>query len=93
MAKKMSLASCKACGAPIGFIKTVFGKTVPVDAESKLYIPDPKGKDMFVLPDGTTERGWKVNVKGEATKIGYISHFATCPEADKFRKRTKKGEN
>ncbi len=82
-------ANCRACGAEIMFIKTTAGKTTPVDAKAVFYIPDPKGKNLYVLPDGTTERGWTVPVQGDAAKIGYVSHFATCPEADKFRKPRK----
>lgn len=85
----MGESKCRACGADIMFIKTAAGKTMPVDAKSMYFLPDPSGKNLYVLPDGTTERGWTVSVQGNDTKIGFVSHFATCPEADRFRKRRK----
>lgn len=85
----MNITKCRACGAEIGFIKTIAGKTVPVDANSLNFLPDPDGKELFVLVDGRTQRGTRVNEESNSSLIGFISHFATCPEADKFRKPRK----
>ena len=80
-------AKCRGCGAEIAFIKTVKGKTMPVNPESIYFIP-AGGPNTYVMIDGTVERGreptWED--QGTPTQIGYISHFATCPERDKFRK-------
>ena len=78
---------CRACNAPIIFIKTKAGKSIPCDAESVTFLPN--GDDLFVLPDGTTMRGKAMNVEGPAAKIGYTSHFATCTNPDFFRKPRK----
>ena len=85
----MNITSCRACGAPIGFIKTKAGKTVPVDEKSLNFLPDPEGNELFVLVDGSTQRGTRVAEESNSSQIGFISHFATCPEADKFRKPRK----
>lgn len=85
----INTTECRACRAPIFFIKTQKGTCIPVDAESVIFKPDPAGSATFVLMDGSTQRGLKVSEQGEDTKIGYISHFATCTEADSFRKRRK----
>lgn len=89
----MRTTQCRSCGAEIGFIKTTAGKTMPVDAKSVYFMPDPLATEVFVLPDGTVERGRHLTedtapLNGEPV-IGYVSHFATCPEADKFRKKRK----
>ena len=80
-------AKCRGCGAEIAFIKTVKGKTMPVNPESVYFIP-AGGPNTYVMIDGTVQRGrepgWED--QGTPTQIGYISHFATCPERDKFRK-------
>ena len=86
----MNITNCRACRAPIGFIKTVAGKTVPVDAEGVNFLPDPNGKELFVLIDGSTQRGTRVEEESNSSQIGYISHFATCPKAEQFRRRGKK---
>ena len=71
------------------------GKTIPVDAESSTYVmPDDDGDGTFVLLDGTVTRAKEYGVAcGYALlpgiRVGYKSHFATCPEADKFRKPRK----
>ena len=85
---QMRRTQCRACGAEIGFIKTAAGKTCPVDAKSVYFLPD-LGDELCVLPDGTAQRGLRVDEEGNSTQIGYVSHFATCPEADKFRKPRK----
>ena len=85
----MNIVSCRACGAPIGFVKTIAGKTVPVDEKSVSFLPDPNGKELFVMIDGSTQRGARVEKETDSTHVGFISHFATCPEADKFRKARK----
>ena len=90
----MKITNCRACGAEIGFIKTQAGKTMPVDAKSKWIATDPEGIP-FVLADGSVVKAKEMACDdyAEATKagyqIGYVSHFATCPEADKFRKPRK----
>lgn len=81
-------AKCRACGAEIMFIKTIAGKTMPVDAKSLYFVPDASGTP-YVLIDGTVGRGLAASQDEPGAKIGYISHFATCPEADKFRKPRK----
>ena len=83
---------CRGCGKPICFIKSVNGKSIPVDPEPIRFIPQ-EGFDKFVMPDGTVERGQaKTPVWEETTHIGYRSHWATCPAADDFRKKKNKSE-
>lgn len=85
---------CRACGARISFIKTKNGKSVPVDVTPVSFVPDVNGNSLYVVPNG--EDGCMI-VHGCATSegdkdvhVGYISHFATCPKADYFRKPRKK---
>lgn len=82
----MRTTKCRACGAEIGFVKTVAGKTMPVDPEEIQFVPG-EGPEMFVTPDGLVLQGKR---DPHSKEIGYTSHFATCPEADKFRKPRKK---
>ena len=85
----MRTTQCRWCGADIAFIKTIAGKSVPVDAECVSFSPNEKGPCLFVMPDGTTKRGFKTNEEKGDSEFGYVSHFATCPEAGKFRKARK----
>ena len=78
----MTVVKCKSCGATIFFIKTKTGKSMPVDAE-----PSPTGNIRL------TETGGEVLGKKAAEEARlngtplYLSHYATCPDAAKYRKR------
>ena len=89
----MKTSYCRACGAEIGFIKTVAGKTMPVDVHGIYFVPDSLATEVFVMPDGNVKRGRRTTEDAspltEEPELGYVSHFATCPEADKFRKPRK----
>ena len=90
MAELRRLTTCKGCGKQIGFIKTVNGKTIPVDPEPICFMPE-EGYDKFVMMDGTMQRGRALE-EADKTAIGYRSHFATCPAADTFRRKKNKSE-
>ena len=92
--KENRLAECRGCGAQICFIKTVKGKSMPVDPLPMKFVPGG-GPETYVTEEGEVKRGraagW--DSKYEKTLIGYRSHFATCPAADEFRKKNKSERN
>ena len=63
---------CRSCGAEIIWIKTPEGKSMPLDAK-------PEKRWVENVADGHGVDYWGL----EDT---YVSHFATCPDAAKFRK-------
>lgn len=66
-----NLTYCSACDAAIAFLKTKSGKPMPVDIETV----------------NEQEKQKLVNGEDVPFEFGrHISHFATCPEAKKFRK-------
>ena len=67
----MKVQQCKKCKTDIVFLKTKKGKAIPVDYDSITHA------DMTNLAFGDV-----VFRYGE-----HIAHFATCPEADSFRKK------
>jgi len=82
---------CRACSAKIIWAVTPAGKRMPVDAK-----PSADGK--LILSAQVGPQGIKINdpplvidertVDQDGPKGGdrYISHFATCPAADRFRR-------
>lgn len=60
---------------------------MPCDPEEVLYWQDSKGKDRVVLPNGEVVACRLTGDEQNATGIGYIPHWATCPHADEFRKK------
>lgn len=96
MAQLSRTTKCRGCGAEIAFIKTMKGKSMPVDPEPIYFIPRADF-DRFVMIDGTVEEGQAAEMTAEGkasacTKIGYRSHFSTCPEARRFSHRKNKSE-
>lgn len=87
MADLERVTRCRGCGKPIAFIKTVKGKSMPVDPEERKFVPDVNGRMKFVMADGTVLSGEKPMDGDQDVHRGYISHFSTCPEADNFRRR------
>jgi hypothetical protein len=79
--------NCRSCNAPIRWAIFDGGKRVPLDAEAN---PDgnlgvirwgPRSGSAFALPVVA------VNPTGPTeTPFRYTSHFATCPQADEWRK-------
>ena len=86
---KPNVCTCKACGAEIVWVTMQgSGKKMPCDAELIHAVKDDTAKTSFVLPGGIVRRGTAGrHPNGEADFVGYRSHFETCPQADRFRKR------
>lgn len=90
------MSKCRSCGAEIIWIKTAGGKAMPCNAQPVSYRaipPIPKDVEQLcgngpvmtlVTPDGRIARG---TFDPGSDKIGYVSHFATCPAADQHRRR------
>ena len=87
--------TCRACGAAIRFFKTPNGKSTPVNAEPVEVTPCiglDKGGHVFVTLEGEAIRARKKREEdlfydGVDTIAAYESHFATCPEAEHFRRK------
>ena len=76
-------ATCSTCGAPIVWAKTLEkGKPAPFDAA-----PVPEGG--FTLEAGVAIPVGLLTAENEPR---YVSHFATCPDADKHRRLTERQE-
>lgn len=90
----MGLPTCRGCGAVIRWIKSAAGKPIPCDPDklSEWIDTDAPMADgpriTLVLPDGQviTGKHGSVITPGARAFEGYVSHFATCPKADQFRK-------
>lgn len=78
------MSKCKSCGAHIIWIQTREGKMMPCDPKPIHYKANHYGGSLsLVTPDGKVERG---DICIESEKVGYTSHFATCPDASQHRK-------
>ncbi len=64
------MSACRSCGAEIVWKKTASGKNVPLDLPEKRYVENKT----------SIHRG-QVEIQDT-----WLSHFATCPNADSHRK-------
>lgn len=89
--REPSRSTCRSCGAAIVWIKTRSGKNMPCDPELISFKESREGGDLFITKDGNTVRGKRFDPIGafpqKVLQTGYISHFATCPNADEHRRR------
>lgn len=69
--------TCRSCGASIFWALTFKGKRMPIDSE---MVPDGN----IVVEDGVAY----VQTADTAQLLAYKSHYATCPQADEWRKKT-----
>ena len=81
------MARCKSCGAEIIWIKTTSGKAMPCNAKEVVYWENKDGKANIVRPNGEVVRADLEGEDGKESGIGYISHFATCPNASAHRRK------
>ena len=77
---------CRSCGKPIIWIKTPAGKSMPCDPAPVSYKAEQGAKGKVVTNFGETISA-ELNVDlHRADGIGYISHWSTCPFAERHRR-------
>jgi hypothetical protein len=77
------MPKCKSCGASILWLVTENGKKMPVNAKPVPYKEKDDGNLTLVTSKGRVVKG-VLDVSSD--EVGYISHFATCPQANEWRK-------
>lgn len=88
MAYGQNISTCRSCGQQIVWVRTPNGKNMPCNTALINYVKDPEGKERIVTPEGNVITGRSAGVSAnEADGSGYISHFATCPNAARHRRR------
>jgi len=82
---------CKGCGKAIVWVVTQDNKPMPCDPSEIPVIPDTNGNIVAERADGWVFRGrtCSESYEEEAYEYAMISHFATCPDADRFRRSKK----
>ena len=81
------MAKCKSCGASIVWIGMQSGKNMPCNAGQVTYWKDAKGKDTVITPNGETVKCILEPQRMPPSGVGFVPHWATCPQASNFRKR------
>lgn len=79
-------SKCRSCGAAIDWITTESGKKMPVNKKFIPAIEDPNGDINAVTGDGRVIRCRVVMAGTEGAISVRISHFASCPQANQWRR-------
>ena len=82
----MNVTKCRGCGAPIVFVTSAQGKSIPCDAQLIRYRANQAGHD-YVVVEGEGLVRCDLDFEGLPTGMARISHFATCPYSDRFRRK------
>lgn len=82
------MSKCRSCGVAIKWIKTLKGKFMPVDEEP--VSPDDIEVDCILVSEDGVVMSCAKAILGEPEHPLYQSHFASCPDAKKWRKEGKK---
>lgn len=82
------MARCKGCGAKINFIETKPDTWMPVEPDAISW-DDAEPDSILIAEDGQVANSSNQKLVGAQDKDWFVSHFAVCPKADKFRRRVK----
>jgi hypothetical protein len=79
------VSTCRSCHAEIIWCRTARGKKMPLDAE-----PTSAGAFVIEHEDSNDPLTRRLPNDAAATYTGdrYEAHWATCPNADEYRKRS-----
>lgn len=81
------MSYCKSCGAEIFWVETTKGKKMPLNKKAIPFWENPYSKHSIVTASGKVIKCDLSGNRDEVSGFGYTSHFSTCPEAKKFRRR------
>lgn len=80
--------TCKACPAAIRWVTTSAGRKMPIDAEPNVFT------GTIILKTNSSGEEIAHHIDRKKSHVDgpyYTSHFATCPEAQRFRKKGPNG--
>lgn len=83
----MSYGRCRGCGQKILWLTLTSGSYHPADPE-RIESDEYEPGDTLIVVDAEGAKVERIK-PGESYDgtHGYISHFATCPKANKFRRK------
>ena len=83
---RVRVYKCRGCGEKIIYIQTQSGSSMPCNAAPVYYKVARGAKGRIITPNGEVHSAL-IDIPPEAADgIGYISHFATCPVANRFKR-------
>lgn len=80
---------CRDCGADIVFVRMTSGKAMPCNSDKVWYRPADGGTQNIIAEAGITTRAELVEPGTPGAYQGYVPHWASCPGANRFRRKRK----
>ena len=82
------MSVCKGCGAPLEWIRTEAGRTMPVDPEP-VFVIEGEGRDRFITDEGEVITGRRALPEEERRElpVAFVPRWKTCTAADRFRRK------
>jgi len=90
-----TMPKCKTCASPVVWIRTTAGRAMPCDPKRvEAWKPPTPAEGItsqaervtLITDQGDVLTAFMQGGPGWTSVVGRISHFATCPDADKHRK-------
>lgn len=78
---------CRGCGAEIVWVKTEAGKSMPCNPGLVPFWARPGAPGKVVTMRGKVVSCDFAGERERLTDSGYVSHFSTCPQAGKFKRK------
>lgn len=78
---------CRGCGAEIVWVKTEAGKSMPCNPGLVPFWARPGASGKVVTMRGKVVSCDFTGERERLTDFGYVSHFSTCPQAGKFKRK------
>lgn len=84
----MATGTCRGCGAKVIWVRSESGKRMPCNPQMVPFWERPGASGKVVLQgSGKVISCDFEGPRDEVTGFGYISHFSTCPQAGRFRRK------
>jgi hypothetical protein len=81
------MSNCRYCGSELVWIRMKSGKAMPCNTGKIPYKEDQNGNMKLVTEDGRVVTARPLENTEGADGIGYVSHYATCPGAERIRRK------
>jgi len=83
------MSKCRSCGAEIRWIELESGRKIPCNASPEPYWSPSPGETRVVVFASTLKRpAFVVQIPDDRALVSILTpHWATCPQADEWRKK------
>lgn len=82
----MGVIYCRRCGRKIGFVRTVNGKSMPVESDALYVFPGERGSMEVITQGGRLIRAFPAERDDPAAIRAYVPHWKNCVGAREIKR-------